>query len=74
MSEPLYLTAGMNHDQCLGAALMMCFVTDLFTISGKNVFSKSEVVMILDMLAKRELPEGMMDLVKDAADDLNPHD
>lgn len=69
---PLYITAGMNRDQCIGGALMMSFLSDIFTISGKESFTTAEVVTILDLIGKRELPEGMMDLVKDAADGLNP--
>ena len=50
---------------------MMCFLADLFTMSGKASFTKSEVLTILDLIGKRELPEGLIDLVKDVADGLN---
>lgn len=67
----LYITAKMNQDQCTGAALILCFLSDIFTISGKDQFSKTDVLAILDLIGKRELPEGLVDLVKGLADDMN---
>lgn len=68
---PLHITAEFNHDQSCGAAVMLCFLTTLFTISGKKSFTLGEIVNVLDLIGKRELPEGLIDTVKDVADRLN---
>jgi hypothetical protein len=64
-SEPLYREAQMTPAQCDGAAIILCFLQDLFTISRKASFTPAEVVLIIDGIGKGELPEGLMDKVKD---------
>lgn len=71
INKKLFEAAGMNHDMCVGGALMMSFVIDLFTMSGKQAFTPAEIVNILDIIAHRELPDGMIDHVKTVADQIN---
>lgn len=65
-------TAGFNEDHSVGAAVMMAFVMDLFTLSEKKSFTPAEIVNVLDKIAKRELPEVMLDMIKDVADNHDP--
>ena len=64
MTELFYQTAKMNQEQCNGAAIFMCFIIGLFTMSARASFTPAEVVNILDMASRRELPNGLMDTVR----------
>lgn len=66
--KPLWQTAKLNPDMCAGAAVFVSFISDLFTMSGKASFTPAQIVNSLDMIAQRELPEGLFDLVKDLAE------
>lgn len=65
--QPLYLVANMPHDHCLGAAMFMSFLQDVFVTSERQWFTKEEVLIILHNIGNFELPEGMVDMVKDAS-------
>jgi hypothetical protein len=67
-SPPFWQQAAMNRDNCIGAAVITSFIADLFTLSRKDSFSKTEVLIILDAVGRRELPEDMFEAVKDMAD------
>jgi len=67
--KPLHVVAGFNQDQCIGAALVISFFEDLFTISPKERYSRDEIILILDSIGQRELPEGLLDFVKEKAEE-----
>lgn len=69
MSErkPFYVRAKMTPDQCNGAAIILCFIQDLFSLSQRESMSPAEIVMVLQQVGESHLPEGLMDRVKDYA-------
>lgn len=64
---PFYVSAKMTPDQCNGAAIILCFIQDLFSLSERQSMTPAEIVMVLQALGESHLPEGLMDRVKEYA-------
>ena len=69
---PLYKVAQLNNDHCVGAAVMLSFLMDLFSMSPKQQFEKAEILLLLQGVGEIDLPPGLLDLVKDVADKNDP--
>lgn len=43
---------GIDADSAVGAAGMLCYIRDLFTVSSKDHFSRGEILVILETISR----------------------
>lgn len=49
-SVPIPKKDALDEELQLGAAAMLMFIRDLFTVSGKDAFTRDEILVLLNML------------------------
>ena len=57
--------AMLEEEQALGAAVFLCYLRDLFTVSDKEKFSRDEILVILEICRRdtNVFPAGIGQLV-----------
>ncbi len=73
----------LSEDIAIGAAGLLCYLRDLFTLSNKDLYSRAEILVILETMSRdgEIFPNGVGELMwqaenepldlKDAPDDPN---